>query len=127
MTLPILNYIAEANAPHNLPGVAMGNNRYTTAHQAALYYAKGILYAQELAAEQREQEENLADQRALWDAVFQWIEKVPPPDYESTDIEREAASAITYSRWKGTSEGMQNEGDEIPKDGGWSAPATIKE
>ncbi len=58
----------------NLPGFAMGDDRYATAHQAAIYAARD-------------------NAPALWDSVVEWTRKVPSPEVTLADIQREAAIA----------------------------------
>lgn len=94
----LLTYIAEANAPHNLPGVTMRGTRYTTAHQGAVCYARGMLA--------------VATEDSDVDEMFMLIGDVLTPDFESTDIERESANALAKLETAGRNHG----GIE------WSAP-----
>ena len=128
LTPQVQDHIVRSNAKAgNLPGFTMGPDRYTTAHQAAVYAARGYLAAAlagidvaldptsalDLRADRGEADRLdpawikkmlprlRGDARALWNSVTEWIqENAPHPEVTLADIQREAAFAAAETAAK---------------------------
>jgi len=119
LTTEILDYIAMSNAPHNLPGVTIGNIRYTTAHQAALYFLKGINACLKATFQQIQWKRDTGvtiDKKMLGNAIVADVETLPLPNFLGTDIEIEAANALAFwrSEFKQTTDSITDSKNDKP-------------